>query len=268
MDRFEDRVVVVTGGATGIGRAAALAFASEGARVTIFDRDAVQGAEAARAIREAGGIGRLCEVDVSDESATRDGVASTVAEYGPIDVLYANAGVELTASITDTPLEQWQHVIDVNLTGAYLSCRHVLMGMVERGRGSIVLTSSPHAMNTVPDAGAYAASKGGMLALMRALALEGAAHGVRVNAVLPGAIDTPMIRREAQAAADPDEQMRRFAAIHPVNRLGAPAEVAEAVLFLASDAASFITGAAVPVDGGLLAAQPGGPPLSYADGRR
>jgi 2-keto-3-deoxy-L-fuconate dehydrogenase len=129
--------------------------------------------------------------------------------------------------------------------------------------GAIVITSSPHAVNTVPDAAAYAASKGGTLALTRALALEGAPHGIRVNALLPGAIDTPMLRREAAAARDPEAQVERFAAIHPLNRLGRPEEVAAAAVFLASDAASFITGTGLSVDGGLLAAQPGGPPVSY-----
>jgi NAD(P)-dependent dehydrogenase (short-subunit alcohol dehydrogenase family) len=136
--------------------------------------------------------------------------------------------------------------------------------MIVQGSGVLLLTSSPHAINTVPDAGAYAASKGGVLALTRSLALEGAPHGIRANALLPGAVDTPMLRREADVAADPALQLERLAAISPLNRLGQPGEIADAALFLASDAASFVTGTALAVDGGVLAAQPGGPPVSYA----
>jgi NAD(P)-dependent dehydrogenase (short-subunit alcohol dehydrogenase family) len=140
-----------------------------------------------------------------------------------------------------------------------------MIPMVAQGGGAIVITSSPHALVTSPDSGAYAASKGGVSALMRALALEGATKNVRVNALLPGAIDTPMVRREAAVASDPEEQMRRFGLIHPMARIGLAAEVAEGALFLASDAASFVTGATLAVDGGLLAAAPGGPPLAYTE---
>jgi NAD(P)-dependent dehydrogenase (short-subunit alcohol dehydrogenase family) len=136
--------------------------------------------------------------------------------------------------------------------------------MIEQGSGVLVLTSSPHAFNTVPDAGAYAASKGGVLALTRSLALEGAPHGIRANTVLPGAVDTPMLRRETLASPDPEAQFARWAAMHPLNRLGRPDEIAEAALFLASDAASFVTGTSLAVDGGVLGAQPGGSPVSYS----
>jgi NAD(P)-dependent dehydrogenase (short-subunit alcohol dehydrogenase family) len=127
----------------------------------------------------------------------------------------------------------------------------------------VIITSSPHAQATVPDAAAYAASKGGVHALLHALALEGAEHGVRVNALIPGTIDTPMVQRELSVASDPQEQMKRFAASHPLGRLGQPEEVAAAALFLASDAASFITGTTLNVDGGLMAALPSGPAIPY-----
>jgi NAD(P)-dependent dehydrogenase (short-subunit alcohol dehydrogenase family) len=261
--RFTDRVVIVTGGATGIGAATARAFAREGARVVIFDVASREGEATAAAIEQAGGTADFREGDVTDEDAVRSAIDEAVARYGRLDVAHANAGIEWTKKVVDTSREEWQRVIDVNLTGIYLACRHALRQMVAQGSGSLVLTSSPHAINTVPDAGAYAASKGGVLALTRSLALEGAPHGVRANALLPGAIDTPMLHREAQAGPDPERQLERWAAIHPLNRLGRPEEIAEAALFLASDAASFVTGTALAVDGGLLAAQPGGPPVSY-----
>lgn len=263
--RFIGRVVVVTGGATGIGGASAAAFAREGARVVVLDIDARQGKATAAAIAEAGGVAHFCEADVADDDAVRSAVDETVSRYGRLDVMHANAGIEWTKKIVDTSYAEWQHVIDVNLTGVYLACRYALLKMVKQQSGVLILTSSPHAINTVPDAGAYAASKGGVLALTRSLALEGAPYGIRANALLPGAIDTPMLRREALASPDPDEQLRRFAAIHPLNRLGRAEEIAEAALFLASDAASFVTGTALAVDGGALAAQPSGPPISYSE---
>ncbi|MBD0318234.1 MAG: SDR family oxidoreductase, partial [Thermoleophilia bacterium] len=217
--------------------------------------------EAEALAREIGG--RFRHVDVSSEPEVRRAVAEVVGEHGRLDVMHANAGIEWTKTIADTELSEWRRVIDVNLTGVYLAARHAFLQMLAQGRGSIVITSSPHALITSPDSGAYAASKGGVSALMRALALEGATKGIRVNAVLPGAIDTPMVRREAEVAADPEEQLRRFGLIHPMARIGQPEEVAEGVLFLASDAASFVTGTSLAVDGGLMAAAPGGPPLAY-----
>jgi NAD(P)-dependent dehydrogenase (short-subunit alcohol dehydrogenase family) len=263
--RFENRVVVVTGGATGIGAASARAFAREGAHVTILDVNAEDGEATAREIEDSAGSARFRTVDVTDEGAVKGAVEEAVADFGRLDVMHANAGIEWTKTIAETTLEEWRRVIDVNLTGIYLACRYAMIWMVAQGGGAIVITSSPHALVTSPDSGAYAASKGGVSALMRALALEGATKNVRVNALLPGAIDTPMVRREAAVASDPEEQMRRFGLIHPMARLGLAAEVAEGALFLASDAASFVTGATLAVDGGLLAAAPGGPPLAYTE---
>jgi NAD(P)-dependent dehydrogenase (short-subunit alcohol dehydrogenase family) len=264
-DRFRDRVVVVTGGAAGIGAASAQAFAREGAIVYVFDNNAEGGQRTVDEIRTGGGAAHFHEGDVAEEEATRAVADAAVERYGRLDVMHANAGIEWTKKVVDTSLAEWSRVIAVNLTGVYLASRFALIHMLRQRSGSIVITSSPHALCTVPDAGAYAASKGGALALTRALALEAAPHGVRVNALLPGAIDTPMLRREAETAFDPAQQLQRFAAIHPLNRLGRPSEVAEAALFLASDEASFVTGSALAVEGGLLAAQASGPPLSYGD---
>jgi len=261
--RFEHRVVVITGGAAGIGAASARAFAAGGAITFVLDQDAEAGAELERSVSAEGGVLHFRRGDVTDEERVRAIVEEAARTHGRLDVMHANAGIEWTKGIADTTRDEWIRVLDVNLTGIYLAARHALVRMLKQGSGAIVITASPHALVTVPDAGAYAASKGGVLALARALALEGAPRGVRVNALLPGAIDTPMLHREAQAAADPGRQLERFAAIHPLNRLGRAEEVAEAALFLASDAASFVTGAALAVDGGMLAAQPSGPPVSY-----
>ena len=265
MSDFTGKMVMVTGGATGIGAASAAEFAARGAHVYILDVNDDDGRATTRRLEEAGGNVEYRHVDVTNEKEVRRALTEAVDDTGRFDVLHANAGIEWPKPIADTELADWRRVIDINLTGIYIPCRHALRYMLHFGRGAIVITSSPHAVATVPDAGAYAASKGGTLALTRALALEGATHGVRANAVLPGAIDTPMMRREAAVSTNPEEQARRFGLIHPMARLGQPAEIAVAVAFLASDAASFITGAALPVDGGLMASLPSGPPLTYSD---
>jgi NAD(P)-dependent dehydrogenase (short-subunit alcohol dehydrogenase family) len=264
MGTFEGQVAVVTGGAAGIGAAAARAFAREGATVVILDVDRAGAERLAGELRDAGTTAaEAVAVDVSDPTAVARAFDAIVAEHGRLDVLHANAGIEWTKTVEDTEPEEWSRVIGVNLTGVYACGRAALRIMKPRGRGAIVVTASPHATRTVPDAGAYAASKGGALAVTKAMALEAALTGVRVNAVVPGAIDTPMLRREAAVSADPEEQIRRFGAMQPVGRLGRPEEVAEAVLFLASDRAGFITGATLHVDGGQDAALSSGPPLPY-----
>jgi NAD(P)-dependent dehydrogenase (short-subunit alcohol dehydrogenase family) len=263
MGTFEGQVAVVTGGAAGIGEAAARGFAREGATVVILDVDQAGAERLAAELRDAGAVAQAVAVDVSDPTAVDAALDAIVAEHGRLDVLHANAGIEWTKTVEDTEPEEWSRVIGVNLTGVYACGRAALRIMKPRGRGAIVVTASPHATRTVPDAGAYAASKGGALAVTKAMALEAALTGVRVNAVVPGAIDTPMLRREAAVSADPEEQIRRFGAMQPVGRLGRPEEVAEAVLFLASDRAGFITGATLHVDGGQDAALSSGPPLPY-----
>jgi NAD(P)-dependent dehydrogenase (short-subunit alcohol dehydrogenase family) len=239
----------------GIGAASARAFASEGAHVVVFD-----------VASPAGDFGdttniEFVMVDVSDESQVCAGVADIVSGLGRLDAVHANAGVELGKTIAETTMQEWSRLIGVNLTGVFLTCREAMRQMLTQKSGAIVISSSPHAHLTFPDAGAYATSKGGVSALTRAMALEGGPHGVRVNAVMPGATDTPMLRRELNMAADPGAQREVFRAMHPLGRMARPEEIAEAVLFLASDAASFVTGAGLAVDGGLLAAHTSGPPL-------
>lgn len=260
---FTDSVVLVAGGATGIGAATAQAFAAAGGRVVVADVDEAAGKATVESIVSAGGRASFAVCDVADEQVVDGLVDDIVAREGRLDVVHANAGLESMHKATDATLAHWNRVIGVNLTGVFLVCRAALRKMYVQGSGSVVITSSPHAQATVPDAAAYAASKGGVHALMNALALEAAPHGVRVNAVIPGTIDTPMIRRESAVAADPDEQIRRFAAQHPLGRIGRPDEIASVVLFLASEAASFVTGSSVSADGGLMAALPSGPALAY-----
>jgi NAD(P)-dependent dehydrogenase (short-subunit alcohol dehydrogenase family) len=260
---FDGKTVLVGGGSTGIGAATVTGFADAGANVVIADVADEIGETLARSLCESGGTATYRHCDVSSEEDVENVFRYAEETYGAIDVVYANAGIEWTKDVRHTSLAEWRRVIDVNLTGVFLLTRSAMQRMCAAAKGSIVVTSSPHALATVPDAGAYAASKGGVHALVRALALEGAPFQVRVNGIVPGTIDTPMVRREAQAAKDPDHQMVLMAATHPLNRLGRPEEVANSALFLASPLAEFITGSLVAVDGGLMAAMPSGPPLSY-----
>lgn len=267
MQDLGDRVVLVTGGAAGIGRASALAFAAAGAKVVIGDIDAAGGRAAADEIAAAGGTGLFLKADVGRSADCTRLVEGTVEAFGRIDVLHANAGIELCKSVWDTSDADWDRILAVNLSGAFYCCREAMKDMRRRGApGVVILTASPHAFATSREIAAYAATKGGMVALMRALALEGAPFSIRVNALLPGAIETPMLRREVAFAPDPDAQLQRFAAAHPLNRMGQPVDVAKVAVFAASDAAGFVTGSCIAVDGGLLAALNSGPGVSYLNG--
>ena len=260
---FKDKIVIVGGGAAGIGGASVQGFARAGAVTVVLDVDDTTGRALVASLTAEGLRAAYRHCDVSNEDDVTGAFAWAHDTYGPPDVVYANAGVEWTKDVRHTTLEEWNRVLAINLTGVFLLARAALTTMCERGHGAIVVTSSPHALATVPDAGAYAASKGGVHALVNALALEGAPYGVRVNGIVPGTIDTPMVRREAQAARDPEAQLKFMVLAHPLGRLGQPEDVAQVALFLASPLASFVTGAMFAVDGGLMAALPAGPPMSY-----
>jgi NAD(P)-dependent dehydrogenase (short-subunit alcohol dehydrogenase family) len=246
-------VAVVVAGARGIGAATARALAEAGARVAVLDIDDAAGGELMSDLAADGLQAWFHCGDAADETDVEAIVEDAFQRYGRLDIVHANAGIGATALAVDLDLASWRRVIDVNLTGCFLAARAGLRRMRSARGGAIVFTSSPHALATTPASSPYAATKAGILGLTRALAVEGAAHGVRVNAVLPGAVDTPMVRDFVAAQADPAGMLRRLEAQHPLGRLCRPEEVAAAVQFLVSDASSFITGVALPVDGGLLA---------------
>jgi NAD(P)-dependent dehydrogenase (short-subunit alcohol dehydrogenase family) len=246
--RLKDKVALVTGGASGIGRATAELFAREGARVAVADYSP-DGRDTVQAITTAGGEALFVPVDVSDSSQVAKMVEAALQAYGRIDILFNGAGILYYGTVLDTDEQAWNRVISINLTGTYLCCRSVLPHMIRQGSGSIInVASTVGAHDACANAVAYVTSKGGVTLFTKAMAIDHAKQGIRVNALVPGATDTPMIRK----ALTP-EALEALAASHPIGRLGRPEELARAVLFLASDDASFVTGTALYVDGGQTA---------------
>ncbi len=251
--RLADKVALITGAGNGMGRAAALLFASEGARVVVADAVEPGGRATVQSVLDAGGQATFVPVDVSDAAQVEAMVDTATSTYGGLHVLYNNAGIfpSEDAGVTDTPEATWDRVLDVNLKGVFLGCRYGVPAMLDSGGGSVVNVSSLVALmgSAVPQI-AYTASKGGVLSLTRELAVEYARQAIRVNALCPGPIETPLL---AELLGNPDWARRRLVHI-PMGRPGQAEEVARAALFLASDDSSFMTGATLVVDGGISAA--------------
>ena len=250
MSEFSGKVVVVTGGGSGIGRATALLFSREQARVAVIDWHETHGQETLKLIQAAGGEGLFIKTDVSRDAEVTAAAGAIVERYGRIDVLFSNAAVQINKPLVETTDEEWEQMNAVNLKGAFLWCKHVIPLMQKQKQGAIVISSSGHAFNTYPGYTAYAATKGGLLAFMRAAALDYAPDGIRVNCIIPGATDTPLLRYHLDKV--PGEEERLLAKI-PLGRLATPEDVAKGVRFLASSEAAYITGTWLTVDGGLLA---------------
>jgi len=248
--KLNGRVAIITGASSGIGRASALRFAAAGAKVLVSDVNEQGGNETVNMVTGAGGEATFASADVSCEDGARSMIEAALSAYGRIDVLFNNAGiVAMNGPTGEASVEVWNRVLAVNLTGVFLGCRFAIPEMLKTGGGAIINTASVAGLVGFPGLPAYCASKGGVVQLTKTMALEYATQGIRVNCICPGVIDTPMVALEAL-----DEAGRAaMSQLEPVGRVGQPEEVAALALFLASDDASFMTGAIIPVDGGFVA---------------
>jgi NAD(P)-dependent dehydrogenase (short-subunit alcohol dehydrogenase family) len=247
------KTALITGGASGIGRATALLFASEGAAVGIVDLNQEPGQEVAREISTAGGRAIFERADVTRSADCRGVVERIVHEFGGIHILFNNAGIIRRASIVEISEEDWDAVMAVNVRSVFLMSREVIPIMARAGGGSIINTASGWGLAGGPRAVAYCASKGAVVLLTKAMALDHGRQKIRVNCICPGDTDTPMLRNEARQLGEVEDRFLADAASRPLGRMGKPEEIAQAALYLASDAASFVTGTALVVDGGGLA---------------
>ena len=251
--RLYGKTALITGGAGGIGRATALLFASEGAAVGIVDLNQEQGQEVAREISIAGGRAIFERADVTRPGDCQRVVERTVHEFGGIHILFNNAGIIRRASVVEISEEDWDSVMAVNVKSMFLMSREVVAIMARAEGGSIINTASGWGVVGGPRAAAYCASKGAVVQLTKAMAIDHGRQKIRVNCICPGDTDTAMLRSEARQLGEAEDRFLADSANRPLGRVGRPGEIAQTALYLASDAASFVTGAALVVDGGGLA---------------
>ena len=250
---FKDRVVVVTGAAMGIGEAVALRFAQLDGTVALLDNNEEAGQKTAKSLQSEGMRAEFFACDVSTAGQVGRAIASVVSKLGGIDVVVSNAAIQRYGDVVSTSEELWDEVMAVNLKASFLLSKYAVPRMIERGGGAIVVTGSVQSLAALGNSVAYVTAKHGLLGMVRAIAIDHAKQKIRANLVCPGAIDTPMLRWSAGLAPEPDKVIEACTRAHALGRIGRPEEVANAIAFLASEWASFITGAALLVDGGVLA---------------
>jgi NAD(P)-dependent dehydrogenase (short-subunit alcohol dehydrogenase family) len=252
--RLQGKTAVITGASTGIGRASAVRFAQEGARLVLADVQDADGEALACAITQAGGTACFLHADVSRAADNARMIDACVERYGRLDILFCNAGINLPKRLPQSSDGEIDRVLDVNVKGPLYAARHAIPIMLAQAEGGVILfTASKTGLVAQTDSPVYCASKGAVVLLARALALDYATRGIRVNALCPGIIETPMLQRFADAMPDPAAAWAAYGAAQPMGRLGTPDECAAAALWLVSPDASFVTGVALPVDGGFTA---------------
>jgi NAD(P)-dependent dehydrogenase (short-subunit alcohol dehydrogenase family) len=252
--RLSGKAAVITGASTGIGRAAALRFAREGARLIVADIRDDDAESLCREIERGGGTAHYVRTDVARRADNERAIDRCVERYGAIDILFCNAGITLPKLLPESSDAEIERLLGVNLLGVLYAARHAIPRMLEQPRGGTLLfTASKTGLVAQTDSPVYCASKGAIVMLAKALALDYATRGIRVNALCPGIIETPMLREFADSRPDPAAAWQTYSVAQPIGRLGTPEECADAALWLVSDEASFITGVALPVDGGFTA---------------
>ncbi|MGH9397142.1 MAG: SDR family NAD(P)-dependent oxidoreductase [Terriglobia bacterium] len=250
--QFKGKVAVITGGGSGIGQACALEFAAGDAAVAVADRDRAAGEQTVKEILAKGSSAAYFQADLSRSAEVEQMIPKIVAQFGGIDILVNNAGIQRYGTVTTITEEEWDEVLNVNLKSAFLVSKYAIPEMIRRGGGAIVITGSVQSVTAQRNSAHYVVSKHGLLGLTRSIALDYAKQNIRANCVLPGAIDTPMLRWAASLDPHPEKVLEACDKLHALGRTGKPEEVARVIAFLASDLASFMTGSAVMVDGGLL----------------
>jgi NAD(P)-dependent dehydrogenase (short-subunit alcohol dehydrogenase family) len=253
MDSLARKRALITGGASGIGKATALLFASEGAMISIVDLDATGAQAVMKTIPGSEGRVIFVPCDVTDAAQCQRAVAQTVRDLGGLDILVNCAGIIRRATVLETTEAEWDHVMAVNLKSIFLLSKYAIPIMAEAGGGTIINVSSGWGLVGGPRAASYCASKGGVVQLTKSMALDHGGQNIRVNCICPGDTDTPLLRDEARQVGEPVEQFLAKASARPLGRIGTPEDIAQAALYLASDASSFVTGTTLVVDGGGLA---------------
>jgi NAD(P)-dependent dehydrogenase (short-subunit alcohol dehydrogenase family) len=251
--KLQDKVALITGGNSGIGRATAILFAKEGARVVIAARNEARGNETMESIAKSGGQAIFVACDVRKAEDCQKAVERAIEDFGQLNVLVNNAGTIYRVTVVDTTEEEWDDTMDTNVKGAYLMSKYAIPWMVKNGSGVIINTASYYGLVGGKEAAAYCASKGAMVLLTKAMALDHAAQNIRVNCICPGSVDTPMLKQEMEELGGVEKLRPLFEAKHPLGRICSSEEVARAALFLASDDSAFVTGSSLVIDGGITA---------------